>query len=90
LSSSLFEHYAERTFENLANPGNGEQWLAEILALPVATNYGQWMNQHSDGRFSLGYRTGKFAVNQAISTSGIGILDLSTYHPTEILDMSKN
>ena len=81
------EQYADGTFENLANPDNGEQWLNEILALPIDANYGQWMNQHADGRFSIGYRTGKFAVNQAIANSGIGILDLSTYTPTEILDM---
>jgi hypothetical protein len=82
------EQYADGTFEKLANPENGNLWLTEILALPIDADYGQWMNQHSDGRFSIGYRTGKFVVNKAIANTGISVLDLSKYSPVEILVMA--
>jgi hypothetical protein len=54
------------------------------MALPTDANYGQWMNQHTDGRFSIGYRTGKYVVKKAMAVSGKNILDLSRLYPDEI------
>jgi hypothetical protein len=81
------ELYADGTFEKLAKPENGAQWLKEILALPINANYGQWMTQHPDGRFTIGYRTGMYVVNQAIAFSGKNIFELSTLSPDEILKL---
>lgn len=81
------EQYADGTFEELSIPEDGELWLTEILSLPIDADYGQWMNQHSDGRFSIGYRTGKYVVKSAMANSGKNILELSTLSPDELLRM---
>ena len=79
------EQYAAGTFEKLACPENGELWLTEIMTLATDASYGQWMNQNTDGRFSIGYRTGKYVVKKAMAVSGKNILDLSRLSPDEIL-----
>jgi hypothetical protein len=81
------EQYADGTFEKLSNPENGDLWLKEILALPIDANYGHWMSQHPDGRFAIGYRTGMYLVNKAMTDSGKNILELSRLSPDEILGM---
>jgi hypothetical protein len=83
------ELYADGTFEDLAQPDDGEKWLKEILALPLDANYGVWMNLHPDGRFTIGYRTGMYVVNRAITVSGKDIFELSKLSPDEILELAE-
>lgn len=52
-------------------------WVKEIIALPKNANYAQWMFKHSDGREAIGYRAGRYLINQAMKNSGKNILQLS-------------
>ncbi|WP_421807197.1 DUF2268 domain-containing putative Zn-dependent protease [Flagellimonas sp.] len=65
-----------------------EEWVTEILALPVNANYQHWMFQHPDGRESVGYRTGNYIVSKALAASGKNILELSELPPNEILTLA--
>ena len=65
-----------------------EQWMKEILTLPLNANYQHWMFEHPDGRLAIGYRTGNFLVRKAMENSGKTILELSNDKPTEILKLA--
>ena len=61
-----------------------EQWMKEILALPIDANYQHWMFEHPDGRQSIGYRTGNYIIRKAMENSGKSVLELSKNTPDEI------
>lgn len=65
-----------------------EQWMKEILTLPLNANYQHWMFQHPDGRLAIGYRTGNFLIRKAMEKSGKDILELSKETPSEILKLA--
>lgn len=65
-----------------------DDWISEILALPVDADYQTWMFQHPDGRTSIGYRTGNYLIKQAMSNSGKTILELSTLSPAELIELA--
>lgn len=65
-----------------------EQWMKEILALPLNANYQHWMFQHPDGRFAIGYRTGNYLIRKAMEKSGKTILELSKETPKDILKLA--
>jgi len=69
-------------------PAEVEQWVAELLELPVSASYDHWMFQHPDGRRWIGYRAGAYIVDQAILTSGLSAADLALVPSDEILRMS--
>ena len=70
-------------------PDNVEEWLDELLALPLDADYNEWMNDHPDGRIAAGYRTGRYVVHQAMRHSGMSILELTAVPPEEILRMAR-
>ena len=70
-------------------PENADEWLSEILSLPLDADYGTWMFQHPDGRTSIGYRVGRYIVHQAMANSGKGVLELGTLSPEAILDLAQ-
>ena len=82
------EQYAKGKFIKLAAPDNAQRWLKEIKALPTNANYGKWMNQHIDGRFSIGYRTGMYVVKLAMTKSGKTIFELSKMSPEKIYHLA--
>ena len=65
-----------------------EQWMKEILTLPLNANYQHWMFQHPDGRLAIGYRTGNFLIRRAMEKSDKNILQLSKETPSEILKLA--
>jgi hypothetical protein len=81
------EQYAKGKFIKLAAPDNAKLWIKEIKALPTNANYSKWMNQHSDGRFSIGYRTGMYVIKQAMAKSGKTIFELSNLSPEKIYNL---
>ena len=64
-----------------------EQWMKEILALPIDANYQHWMFEHPDGRQSIGYRTGNYIIRKAMANSGKNVLELSKNTPDEIWNL---
>jgi len=85
LANVFSEIYTNTAFAGNAPPDNVDEWLDEILELPVDANYNQWMNMHPDGRLAIGYRTGSYVVREAMAASNKPILELSLLSPEEIL-----
>ena len=77
--------YSGREFEGYEYPENADEWLREILRLPIDADYNSWMNRRPDGRMAVGYRVGRYVLHEAIRRSGQDILELSTLSPEEIL-----
>jgi len=66
-----------------------DNWVKEILALPLDASYAQWvMGEHPDGRTYIGYRTGNFLARRAMNISGKSILELSNLTPNEIVKLA--
>tara|TARA_R110000765_G_scaffold11328_1_gene35849 strand:- start:1701 stop:2456 length:756 start_codon:yes stop_codon:yes gene_type:complete len=66
-----------------------DNWVKEILALPLDASYSEWMmGEHPDGRTYIGYRTGNFLARKAMTTSGKTILELSDLMPNEIIKLA--
>lgn len=57
-------------------PDNPEAWLPDLQAEGSLAQYMQWMFAHPDGRRWIGYRTGTWLADQAISRSGRSAIDL--------------
>ncbi|MCC2616814.1 DUF2268 domain-containing protein [Aestuariibacter halophilus] len=71
---------------HLSYPDSVDKWVEEILALPVNAPYETWMmGTHPDGRQYIGYRTGKFIVEQALRSGGETIESLTEKGNYEIL-----
>lgn len=69
-------------------PDNVEEWISELLELPMTAPYNQWMFQHPDGRRWIGYRAGTYIAEQAILASGRSAADLARVPSDEILKMA--
>jgi uncharacterized protein YjaZ len=69
-------------------PEDVEEWVTELLELPVSAPYNQWMFQHPDGRRWIGYRAGTYIVDQAILASGFSAADLALAPTDKVLKMS--
>lgn len=66
-----------------------DNWVKEILALPLDASYSDWvMGEHPDGRTYIGYRTGNFLVRKAMIKSRKTILELSELMPNEIIKLA--
>jgi hypothetical protein len=85
LAAVFADTYSGKLFEGYEYPENSNEWLEEILVLPLDADYNAWMNQHPDGRLAVGYRVGRYVVHEAIERSGQTILGLTTLSPDEIL-----
>ena len=88
LASVFAETYSGTTFARFEYPENADEWLDELLELPIDADYGTWMNQHPDGRVAVGYRIGRYVVHQALSRSGHTILELSALSPEQVLALA--
>ncbi len=87
LAAVFADTYSGRLFAGYEYPADVDQWLDEIMELPVDANYNEWMNQHPDGRMAIGYRVGRYIIHQAMERSGMDVLELSGLPPSEILAM---
>jgi hypothetical protein len=69
-------------------PENVEEWVKELLELPLSASYVDWMFVHPDGRHWIGYRSGTFIADQAIKASGKTAAQLVRTPTEEILRMA--
>lgn len=69
----------------ISYPDNVQTWVDELLQLPKDASYGTWMVQHPDGRTKIGYRAGKYLIEQAMKNSGKTVIELSSHSPDEII-----
>ena len=71
---------------HLTYPDAVDNWVEEILALPVNAPYETWMmGTHPDGRPYIGYRTGKFIIEEAMRNGHDTIESLTNKGAYEIL-----
>lgn len=83
------EVYTGNINEVNAFTDEADNWVKEILALPLDASYSDWvMGEHPDGRTYIGYRTGNFLVRRAMNNSGKTILELSELMPNEIIKLA--
>lgn len=83
------EVYTGNINEVNAFTDEADNWVKEILALPLDASYSDWvMGEHPDGRTYIGYRTGNFLVRRAMNNSGKSILELSELMPNEIIKLA--
>lgn len=70
-------------------PADVDAWVREILTLDRTANYMEWVSGfHPDGRSYIGYRAGKYIVEQALKQSGLSIIDLSSLPVDEIVELA--
>lgn len=89
LAGVFADTYSGVSHERFDYPDNVDEWLDELLALPLDADYNTWMNDHPDGRIAVGYRTGRYVVHQAMQRSGMSILELTEVAPEEILRLAR-
>lgn len=83
------EEYTGNISEVNAFTDEADNWVKEILELPLNASYSDWvMGEHPDGRTFIGYRTGNFLVRRAMKLSGKNILELSALSPDEIIKIA--
>lgn len=90
LAAVFADTYSGVAWERFDYPENVQEWLDEILELPLDADYNTWMNDHPDGRIAVGYRTGRYVVHRAMAQSGLGIVELSALSPEEILALVRD
>ena len=89
LAVAFTEIYTGNINDVNSYPKEADNWVKEILALPLDADYAQWvMGEHPDGRTYIGYRTGNFLVRQAMKNSAKSILELSNLMPNEIIKLA--
>ena len=90
LAVAYSEQLTGRHYEGNAPPAAdvAHDWALEIRDLPVNADYGQWMFAHPDGREGVGYRTGRYIVQQAMDQSGQDAIALTEATPEEIWAMA--
>ena len=89
LAVAFTEIYTGNIMEVNSYPEEADNWVKEILLLPLDASYAQWvMGEHPDGRTYIGYRTGNFLVRRAMNKSGKSILELSNLMPNEIIKLA--
>jgi hypothetical protein len=83
------ELYTGNIQEVNAYTDEADNWVKEILALPLDASYSDWvMGEHPDGRTYIGYRTGNYLARKAMNISGKNILELSKNRPEEIIRLA--
>ena len=89
LAVAFTEIYTGNIIDVNSYPEEADNWVKEILALPLDASYAQWvMGEHPDGRTYIGYRTGNFLAKRAMNISGKSILELSNLMPNEIIKLA--
>ncbi len=89
LATVFAEKYSQYSEAWSQTPDNIDSWVKEVLDLPVNAPYNIWMmGAHPDGRNYIGYKVGKYIVQEAIKQSKHSIVTLSQYSPFEILKFS--
>ena len=89
LAVAFTEIYTGNITDVNSYPEEAENWVKEILVLPLDASYAQWvMGEHPDGRTYIGYRTGNFLARRAMNISGKSILELSNLMPNEIIKLA--
>ena len=89
LAVAFTEIYTGNINEVESYTDEADNWVKEILALPLDASYAKWMmGKHPDGRTYIGYRTGNFLARKAMTKSGKTILDLSELMPNEIIKLA--
>ena len=89
LAVAFTEIYTGNINEVNAYTDEADNWVKEILALPLDASYADWvMGEHPDGRTYIGYRTGNFLVRKAMIKSGKTILELGELMPNEIIKLA--
>lgn len=68
-------------------PPEVENWVNELLALPLRSSYREWMFQHPDGRRWIGYRAGTYIADRAIKRSGLSAAQLVTTPTAKVLQL---
>ena len=69
-------------------PPGVEMWVHELLALPLASSYREWMFHHPDGRRWIGYRAGTYIADRSIMASGHSAAELVTTPTSEVLQLA--
>lgn len=83
------ETYTGQKQEGNQYPDVVEKWVKEIIDLPADANYMHWVSgEHPDGRVSIGYKAGKYIIDEAIRRSGKSILELSLLEDGVILKLA--
>ena len=89
LAVAFTEIYTENINEVNAYTDEADNWVKEILVLPLNASYSDWvMGEHPDGRTYIGYRTGNYLARRAMNNSGKSILELSNLMPNEIIELA--
>ena len=89
LAVTFTEIYTGNIINVNSYPKEADNWVKEILALPLDASYAQWvMGEHPDGRTYIGYRTGNFLARRAMNNTGKSILELSNLMPNEIIKLA--
>jgi hypothetical protein len=89
LAVAFTEIYTGSKNEAEAYTDEADNWVKEILALPLDASYSDWvMGEHPDGRTYIGYRTGNYLARKAMIKSGKTILELSELMPNEIIKLA--
>lgn len=89
LAVAFTEIYTGNINETNAYTDEADDWVKEILDLPLDASYSDWvMGEHPDGRTYIGYRTGNFLIRKAMTKSGKSILELSELMPEEIIKLA--
>ena len=89
LAVAFTEIYTGNINEVNSYPDEADNWVKEILELPLDVSYSDWvMGEHPDGRTYIGYRTGNFLARRAMTKSGKDILELSNLTPNEIIKLA--
>ena len=88
LAVAFSEIYTGNITEGNSYSDDADNWVKEILALPLDASYSEWvMGEHPDGRTYIGYRTGNYLINKTIEKSKMTILELSELAPDEIIKL---
>ncbi len=88
LAVAFSEIYTGNIFDVNSYTDDTDNWVKEILLLPIDANYSKWvMGKHPDGRTSIAYRAGNYLIHKTIAKSKINILELSELSPDEILKL---
>jgi len=89
LAVAFTEIYTGNINEVNAYTDEADNWVKEILVLPLNASYSDWvMGEHPDGRTYIGYRTGNYLARRAMNNSGKSILELSNLMPKEIIKLA--
>jgi uncharacterized protein YjaZ len=65
-----------------------DDWIAELVSLPVTADYVSWMFEHPDGRRNIGYRAGTAIVDRAMAASGRSAAELVHATTAEVLTLA--